>query len=806
MTVTRKSKRLRLTNRDLSPGKNLLFAMTACATLLYLGWRAFFTLPFGYGVVSMVAALLLLVSEIVAGLEALEQYLNMVNFREPELPDIPKSWYPDVDVLVMTHNEDTDVIFKTVNGCKHMDYPDKSRVHIYICDDNNRPEMRELAGKLGVGYFGLSENLHAKAGNMNNALAKTSSPYVATFDADMIPRHSFLMRTIPYFFLPRLKKNAAGVWVERETKELDPNHRIGFIQAPQSFYNADLFQYNLYAERRVPNEQDYFFRDINVGRNRNNAAIYAGSNAVLSRDALNEVGGIAVNTITEDFETGLRIQAKGYRTYALSERLAIGLAPHSITGLIAQRERWARGCVQSLRNFGLFRSPLPLGAKISYLFSLVYWWTSVRRFVYIATPILSSLLDIHVVETTLAPLLLFWLPYYILNERTLDHLSGHTRTQHWSNLIETIMFPYLIVPVIMETLGIKKRKFVVTQKRKAARPAKATVLALPHLFLLAASAVGLIFCLAQNIRTGTLYNVIIIFWLIVNGKNLLLAIFFMMGRDNFRLAERFFVSIPVVLRHGGREYAGHTTDISEGGMSVRIEYPFYLPDDDEFEASVRTGKYHADMRCRLSHVEYDKNVESWRYSMRVCELSEANRQEYFQIVFDRDHTLPDKILNNQTLYDDISLNISERVIGEKRRAIRRLPRIHFNRTAIAETGREVKIVDFNYKFAWLVCDYPPPDYFADVAVAPGVSFTLQAVDTAAARDGGRLYMVENWRELLECERFHNFLDSIVKNNRLETRSHDRDHSGHPAVSQERKALDASQSLPGSILRADAGGA
>ena len=33
---------------------------------------------------------------------------------------------------------------------------------------------------------------------------------------------------------------------------------LGFIQTPQSFYTPDVFQHNLYAETKVPNEQDYF--------------------------------------------------------------------------------------------------------------------------------------------------------------------------------------------------------------------------------------------------------------------------------------------------------------------------------------------------------------------------------------------------------------------------------------------------------------------------------------------------------------------------------------------------------------------
>ncbi|TRA72468.1 hypothetical protein EWM17_19755, partial [Clostridioides difficile] len=42
---------------------------------------------------------------------------------------------------IATYNESVDLVRKTVNGCIHMQYPDKKKVHIYICDDGNREEM-----------------------------------------------------------------------------------------------------------------------------------------------------------------------------------------------------------------------------------------------------------------------------------------------------------------------------------------------------------------------------------------------------------------------------------------------------------------------------------------------------------------------------------------------------------------------------------------------------------------------------------------------------------------------------------------
>ena len=165
------------------------------------------------------------------------------------------------------------------------------------------------------------------------------------------------MEVVPYFFLPIMEKKADGTWVVKPEEEQKNCGKIGFIQTPQVFYNADLFQYNLYAEKRVPNEQDYFFREVNLGKNRTNAVLYAGSNTMISREALEGVGGIATGTITEDFETGLRIEALNFRCYAVKKPLAQGLAPITIASLIKQRVRWGRGCIYSLRRIHLLTNP-----------------------------------------------------------------------------------------------------------------------------------------------------------------------------------------------------------------------------------------------------------------------------------------------------------------------------------------------------------------------------------------------------------------------------------------------------------------
>ena len=82
--------------------------------------------------------------------ESLILYRHMLAIRTYPLPEIPDDAWPDVDIFVATYNEPPALLRKTLNGCKHLKYPDPAKVHIWLCDDHRRPEMRALAEEMGV--------------------------------------------------------------------------------------------------------------------------------------------------------------------------------------------------------------------------------------------------------------------------------------------------------------------------------------------------------------------------------------------------------------------------------------------------------------------------------------------------------------------------------------------------------------------------------------------------------------------------------------------------------------------------------
>lgn len=734
---------------------HVLYWLALVSSLLYIGWRLFFTLPFTYGTFSTICGVMLVVAEMMGIFEALQQFHGMKNNYEPKQPILnDKSMYPHVDVFIATYNESSELLYKTINGCQHMDYPDKSKVHIFLCDDGNRLEMRKLADNMQIGYLTREEHIDAKAGNLNNALLHTSSPLIATFDADMIPLHDFLMEMVPYFFLPYFEEKD-GIWKQKQTPD---EHHVGFIQAPQSFYNADLFQYYLYAEGKVPNEQDYFYRDVQLARNGTNSAIYGGSNTIISREALEAIGGFFTGVITEDFATGISIQAKGYHCYAISKILAIGLSPTDLKSLITQRERWARGCIQTLKKVHfLFKKGLTFGQKISYLSSLLYWYTCFRRLMYILSPILFTIFHVMIVDCTLSELLLFWLPYYSIHRIALKIFSNDIRNDRWSNVYDTILFPSLLKPVFLETLGISQRKFAVTNKNRIADDRSYQwKKAFPHMILATFSLFAIVESIAICFSTNSIYYIVVIFWLIVNLYALVMSIFFMLGRKAFRQSERFHIQVEARLRFDHIIMMGKTMDLSEGGFSLHFDEPIYVPHHQNCQVELWDEVHMCTLEARLVQVVQLKN--DWKYGFQIITLPRGQKSRYFQLIYDRIHSLPQYLEKHSSFFDDLSRNILLRMMPTSVNKRDLLPHILLHKSLLSDENIMVLLKEFTYETCELHEIVEPLQENMRIQCMFGIYLDLHRY---ANHNHSGLYMIKNGDQLKQDEVFVKLLKAWV---------------------------------------------
>lgn len=419
-----------------------IFLVSFLLGFSYLIWRIFFTIDYSVRTSHLIWPFMLLSAEIYSFVVFAIFAFASINLRIkqpwPEAKDI--NYFPSVDIFICTYNESEDILRDTITGCKNIRYKNKK---IYLLDDGNRDFMKRLASDLDINYISRDSNEGFKAGNINNALKQTSSELIAVFDADHIPVATFLLELVDYF----KDKNTA------------------IVQTPQHFMNPDPFQKNLGLGKPMANEQDLFFRVIQPGLSRWNAAICAGTNFVIRREPLVRVGGLPQNTVTEDMDLGLRMKSLGYILRYHNKPLAVGLAPETFKDYLSQRLRWAAGTIQIfLFNRDVFFKSLNIPQKMFYLSGLIYYFFGFPRLIFLLSPMLYLLFDIRPLSASLYQVGLFLIVCYASKVYFFKKVAGKYRNFVFTDVYETSVSFYLSIGVIKTLLNPRNIKFSITNK------------------------------------------------------------------------------------------------------------------------------------------------------------------------------------------------------------------------------------------------------------------------------------------------------------------------------------------------------
>jgi cellulose synthase (UDP-forming) len=369
-----------------------------------------------------------------------------------------------VDVFITTYNEDPFILRKTILGCRSITYPHAT----YVLDDGNRPEVAQLARELGCEYVAREKNVHAKAGNLNNALRRTSGEFIVTMDADHVPLPHFVDRLLGYFTDPA----------------------VAFVQTPQDYYNVDSYQHHVdNKRRRMWTEQSLFFAVIQPGKDRLNSAFYCGSCAMIRRSALEAIGGFAEATVTEDIHTSLLLHAKGFKSVYHNESLAYGLAPATAVPFHVQRLRWGQGAMQVLaRDNPLWLKGLTLSQRISYFASMTTYLDGFQKLIFYSAPVVYFATGILPIIAFDVVFLLHFVPYFCLFLLSFELMSrgcGATVLTEQYNMAKFATF-------MKTTLGLvtkKRLKFRVTPKSHGQPEADFNLL-YPQILVLAFNVIG----------------------------------------------------------------------------------------------------------------------------------------------------------------------------------------------------------------------------------------------------------------------------------------------------------------------------
>jgi cellulose synthase (UDP-forming) len=534
----------------------IMMSLSLAMSSRYIWWRITQTMGMS-SVVDLSLGLGLLLAEVYAFAILVLGYFQVLwplNRRPVPLSADQNAW-PTVDLFIPTYNEPLSVVRSTILAASVMDWP-QDKLNIYLLDDGRREEFRDFCAQAGVHYVTRTNNFHAKAGNINAALKKSSGDYVAIFDCDHIPTRSFLQVAMGWFLRDRM---------------------LAVVQMPHYFFSADPFERNLGNHGKVPNEGELFYGLLQDGNDQWDATFFCGSCAVIKRKPLEEVGGLAVETVTEDAHTALKLHRRGYRSAYLAVPQAAGLATESLSGHVAQRIRWARGMAQIARlDNPLLGKGLRLSQRLCYANAMLHFFYGLPRIIYLTAPLAYLFFGAHVIHASALMILAYALPHILQANLTNLRTQGKFRHLLWNEVYETTLAWYILRPTLVALFNPKLGKFNVTPKGGlVTRSYFDQQIAKPYLFLLVLNLAGLAAGAMRLIYTDatgeaqtiwfnlawTLYNVLLLGATIATASEM----------RQVRRSHRVPLDIPVTLyMPNGEELACRSVNFSTGGMALNL--------------------------------------------------------------------------------------------------------------------------------------------------------------------------------------------------------------------------------------------
>ena len=532
--------------------RKFLIIVNGFACLVYVIWR-FSAIPINSGITSFLLGITLFSAELLGLIAFFNfKYLFTKKYKLElkTLEDFDSGKIPYVDILICTYNEPLNLLEKTITACTNLKYPD-GKFKIHVCDDGRRSELKDLCKFYNVNYITRDDNEGAKAGNINNALKYLKGDLFAVLDADMIPKKEFLLKTVGYF----------------------SNENMAFVQTPQAYYNQDMYQYNL--SKNIPNEQDFFMRDVQEARAARNAVLHVGTNALFRRNFVDEIGGYPTCSITEDMAVGMLLQAKGYDSVLVNEPLVLGLSATTFTELVKQRDRWCRGNIQVLRHFNpLFTKGLTFGQKIAYFDGGVYWFSNLQKLIYIVCPIIFLITSKPIIEAPINSLLNVFIPFALGQILIFNTLSSGDRKLRWSHFYETAMAPHISLSILKELLCLKTKFNVTSKEIRNDRIQFQLAVAIPHIFIITISVIAWIVSalLILNNKMHIEAYLINMSWSIYNFIGSAISIRAACQKPIYRSSERIVVNenINVECNYKNKKFNAKVLDISGQGIGLKI--------------------------------------------------------------------------------------------------------------------------------------------------------------------------------------------------------------------------------------------
>ncbi|SMH30678.1 UDP-forming cellulose synthase catalytic subunit [Azospirillum agricola] len=583
--------------------RTLTVLLLAFVTFRYFFWRLTGTMPPVEDLVNFIPGVTLFAAEALSFVLFLTSLFVIIDplKREPAEPTGDPAFWPSVDVYIPSYNEDAELLETTLAAAVSIDYP-KDKLRVYLLDDGGtdqkinqanpeaaaaaserRATLTALCERLQVTYMTRARNEHAKAGNINHAFAQTGGDLVLILDADHVPTVGILQATVGFF------QQDSGLFL---------------VQTPHFFVNPDPVEYNLGTFERMPSENEMFYYSIQPGLDRWNGAFFCGSAAVLRRAALEEVGGFAGDTITEDCETALELHSRGWRSVYLPRPLIAGLQPETFDSFIVQRSRWTQGMIQLflLKN-PLFKRGLSVPQRLCYLSTMLYWFFWFWRPIFLLSPLCYALFGLEIYRINLPDFACFVIPHVFAAAFLSQFLHGRMRWPLFSELYEYLQSFHVSRAALATIIRPRNPVFKVTAKGQSVDEDGFSPLATPFIVVTFLLGLGLAAC-AWRYAIFPEHRAAIVPVAVWNLLSFVLALgglAVVYERKRVRRQERFTVDRAAVLAFAdGSSLDVTVADVSAGGVGLEVapqwrehlsrpENPVLTITATETEAATTTG-------------------------------------------------------------------------------------------------------------------------------------------------------------------------------------------------------------------------
>ena len=329
-------------------------SMAALAALVVAGVYWFALPDLAENPIPYVLATLILLYQVTAWLL---RWIVLPRMQRPSPPPPPPAARVAVATTIVPGVESLEMLDLTVGALVAMD----GEHDTWVLDEGDEPAVRALCIRHGAHHFTRKHRpaLRTPIGNLANATKHgnynawlASVGYerydlLVSFDPDHIPERHYLTSTLGYF---------------RDSE-------IGYVQAPQTYYNQDA---SWIARGAAEETYDYYsahqMASYGLGH-----PIVVGAHTAHRMSALREVGGFAAHD-ADDLLLTLLYRSAGWRGIYVPRILAVGLTPTSWSSYMRQQSRWARSLMDiKLRSLpGVARRLPVIERMIGFLHGMFY--------------------------------------------------------------------------------------------------------------------------------------------------------------------------------------------------------------------------------------------------------------------------------------------------------------------------------------------------------------------------------------------------------------------------------------------------